>query len=239
VVVEKDQRFIPSLQILQESFPDQLVIIQGDALQIDEAEILNMVGAEKTDWKDEANVQVIGNLPFNISTPLLLKWLRQLSHGKGLFTFGRVPFTLLYQKEVGERIVALPGTSEFSRLTVAVGLNADASMPYIIPGSSFTPPPKVDAGLVTLVPKTELSDVDFGKLEILLRTAFTQRRKKLSNSLSMFPPPVFAAAGIQPEARPQALSTADWVRLYKASASYLNPANQNLVQSTEDDYLED
>lgn len=83
IVVEKDPRFLPSLHLLQESFPEKLVIIKGDALEVDEAELLQLVEAPKTSWEEPAGVQVIGNLPFNISTPLLLKWLRQLSKREG------------------------------------------------------------------------------------------------------------------------------------------------------------
>jgi len=101
VVVEKDSRFIPALQTIQSSIqPNRMHIHRDDILKIDQKKILEDVGVVKVDWNQDAEVKVLGNLPFGVSTELLLRWIHQIPNREGPFYFGRAPMILMFQKEV-------------------------------------------------------------------------------------------------------------------------------------------
>jgi len=132
---------------------------------------------------------LVGNLPFNISTALLLKWLKQSEEKTGPFTrdSGKVKMLLTFQYEVGQRIVAAGGTSAYNRLSIMSQRLCETRQVMTIKGNSFVPPPKVDSSVVLLIPRDKpiQPQVSFESIEALLRHTFTQRRKKLSNALSV------------------------------------------------------
>ena len=117
IAVEKDARFLPVLEILKEASNGRLEIIHADMLEINERDLVKDIQPEA--WESEKEVvKIVGNLPFNVATEMLLKWLRQIPSRDGTFVTGRTSLTLLFQKEVALRIVAPPGTKEYGRLSV-------------------------------------------------------------------------------------------------------------------------
>jgi dimethyladenosine transferase 1, mitochondrial len=117
IAVEKDARFLPVLEILKEASNGRLEIIHADMLEINEKDLIKDISPES--WESEKEkVKIVGNLPFNVATEMLLKWLRQVPSRDGTFFAGRTSLTLLFQREVALRIVAPPGTKEYGRLSV-------------------------------------------------------------------------------------------------------------------------
>lgn len=190
VAVEKDERFLPALQLLQRAVgEDRMSIELTDALQMDEAKILAKVGAVARSWEDPdvAPIHIVGNLPFAVSAELLLKWIRQIPARTGAFKFGRVPLTLLFQKEVADRIIASPGSKghAYGRLSVMSQHCASVSRRFDVSRKVFVPSPDVDATVVSLVPSVvPRVNVKLSSLEYVLRQMFGQRRKTLRNSVS-------------------------------------------------------
>eukprot|EP01133_Synstelium_polycarpum_P003519 gene3519-4022_t len=128
IAVEMDKRFIPALRMLEEASEGRLSVVMGDMMEVDEQKILEQFGAERVDWTDKSKVKIIGNLPFNVGTHLMLKWVRQIKPREGLFHFGRVPMILMFQKELAD------------------------GQQNTVPGKVFVPPPKVDASVVYIEP---------------------------------------------------------------------------------------
>lgn len=188
--MEKDKRFLPALELLQKAVGvDKMSIALADALHMDEAQLLTKAGAQSRPWEGSeiAPVHIVGNLPFAVSTELLLKWIRQIPQRSGAFQFGRVPLTLLFQKEVANRIVASPGSSDhaYGRLSVMSQHCATAVKRFDINRKVFVPIPEVDATLVSLIPTVKPRvQVNLASLEYVLRQLFGQRRKTLRNSVS-------------------------------------------------------
>jgi dimethyladenosine transferase 1 len=220
IAVEKDRRFLPALQQLRDAVgADRLTIHCGDMLKLDEADLLR--GTAVTPWSSDepCNVQVIGNLPFGVATELLLKWLRQLGRRDGVFQWGRVPFTLMFQAEVASRIVASPGTNSFGRLSVMTQQSCEARSLLTVRGASFVPPPKVDAAVVTLLPRvTPVPLASLDALEGVLRDVFSLRRKMLRRSITTLEErlgvhQLLDKAGINSVLRAQDLTVAEWCRL--------------------------
>lgn len=177
-VIEKDERCLAALQELKDFYGDRLQIINADALEIDEGEFFSYVFARG------GKIKIIANLPYNIGTVLLLKWLRIASKISSL--------TLMLQKEVVDRIVAKPDTAHYGRLSVVVNHIAQSKMLFTVNRTIFTPPPKVTSAIVEIVPDANpqtnpLCDVDFTKLEKLVAAAFSQRRKMIKSALKNFP----------------------------------------------------
>jgi 16S rRNA (adenine1518-N6/adenine1519-N6)-dimethyltransferase len=200
VAVERDRRCIPALTELQEQFGTQLRVIEGDALKLDE-------GAEVGD-----GAHVIANLPYNIGTALLLRWLMA-----GAWPPWWRSLTLMFQKEVAERIVAAPGSDAFGRLSVAAQWRSEARIAMTVSRSAFVPPPKVTSAVVHIVPKQAPDGVDPRVLEKLTEAAFGQRRKMLRSSLKTVPGAIaaLAAIGVNPERRAETVSVAEWISLAK------------------------
>jgi 16S rRNA (adenine1518-N6/adenine1519-N6)-dimethyltransferase len=199
LAVEQDRRCLPALAELEQQYPQRLRIIEGDALTIDErAEV--------------GDAHVVANLPYNVGTALLLRWL-----GGDWPPWWR-SLTLMFQKEVAERIVARPGTEHYGRLAVAAQWRASPRIALTVNRSAFVPPPKVTSAVVHIVPSAMPSGVDPRCLEKLTEAAFGQRRKMLRSSLRAVPGALDALAklGIDSERRAETLSVEEFVAAAKA-----------------------
>ena len=196
VAVERDRRCIPALAELQAEFGDRLEVIEGDALKIDERAVAT-------------GAHVVANLPYNVGTALLLKWL------SGPWPPWWRSLTLMFQKEVAERIVAAPGTEAYGRLSVAAQWRSTARIVMNVNRSAFVPPPKVTSAVVHIVPAEQPGGVDPKVLERVTEAAFGQRRKMLRSSLKAYPRAGEAlnALGIDPQRRAETLSVAEFVEL--------------------------
>ena len=162
VVVEKDDRCIQALQELSALYPQRLTLHAQDALTFDESSL-------------GQKIVVAANLPYNVGTLLLIKWLKEIH------LFERL--TLMFQKEVAEHMTAQAGDKAYGRLSVLVQWLCDVSVLMTLPPSAFTPAPKVYSSFVQLIPKAHPFDVSFEALEKTTRAAFSQRRKMLRSSL--------------------------------------------------------
>ena len=167
VAIEKDSRCIEALEEIQATFPGRLKLLQGDALSTNASEHL------------ADQVRIIANLPYNIGTELLVRWLTS----KTWPSFWQ-SMTLMFQKEVANRIVASPGSKAYGRLSVMSQWRCDTKIAFHVPASAFTPPPKVES---TLVHFESLKEPKFPAevevLEFVVSKAFNQRRKMLRGAL--------------------------------------------------------
>jgi 16S rRNA (adenine1518-N6/adenine1519-N6)-dimethyltransferase len=197
VAVERDRRCLPALAELEEEYGGRLRIISGDALKVD----------EHREAGDGAHI--VANLPYNVGTALLLRWL------EGPWPPWWSSLTLMFQREVAERIVARPGSEHYGRLSVAAQWRSTPSIAMAVHRSSFVPPPKVASAVVHIVPAQERPGVDAKVLERLTAAAFGQRRKMLRSSLKGMPGALDALAklGIDPERRAETISVEEYVAL--------------------------
>jgi len=187
-VIEKDPRFIPSLELLKDASRDRLNIHIGDVLSFN---LENIFPQElKRSWNDRPpNIHLIGNLPFNVATPLIIKWLHSISLQSNAWTYGRVRMTLTFQKEVAERIVAPPGDAQRCRLSVMCQNWCAVKHNFTIPGKAFVPKPDVDVGVVSFTPRVEpLIPLDFKMVEKIIRNVFQFRQKYCKKSAGMLFP---------------------------------------------------
>ena len=208
IAVEKDPRFLPLLHELAQAAEGRLVVVEADALKIDEAKLL-------AEYAPGAQGVVVSNLPYNVGTPLLVNWLT------GPFT--PLSMTLMFQKEVAERIVAPPGSDAYGRLAVLAQALAHAEMVMHLPARAFTPPPKVDSAVVRLTPFTgeaRPSPALIAALERVTGAAFGQRRKMLRSSLkTLGGEALCTAAGIAAEVRAETVDVAGFLRLAAATVA--------------------
>ncbi|MEO1135173.1 MAG: 16S rRNA (adenine(1518)-N(6)/adenine(1519)-N(6))-dimethyltransferase RsmA [Pseudomonadota bacterium] len=167
--IERDRRCIKALEDVSAAFSNRLHVIEADALNADDAAIAG----------EKAPVKIVANLPYNISTELLIKWLKA---GPALWS----SMALMFQKEVADRILADPGSKIFGRLSVIAQTASNPSRAFNLPARAFTPPPKVDSTVV-LFEQTETPFPALAALEKVTQAAFSQRRKMLRSSLK----PVF------------------------------------------------
>lgn len=197
VAVERDRRCLPALAELEAEFDGHLHVIFGDALEIDER-------AEAGD-----GAHIVANLPYNVGTALLLRWLG------GPWPAWWSSLTLMFQREVAERIVAKAGSEHYGRLSVAAQWRSTPRIAMAVHRSAFVPPPKVASAVVHIVPASEPRGVEAGVLERLTAAAFGQRRKMLRSSLKAVPGALEAlpAIGIDPERRAETVSVAEFVAL--------------------------
>jgi len=199
VAIERDERCLSALSEIADRYPGRLEVIPGDALKTDFAKLAN--GASP--------VKIVANLPYNVGTELLVRWLTVEPWP---------PFyeslTLMFQREVAERIVAQPGDSGYGRLGVLAGWRTEAQIVFDVPPQAFTPPPKVTSSVVHITPRTNPLPVDGAKLAKVTEAAFGQRRKMLRQSVkSLGGEALLARAGIDPTRRAETLSIAEFVSL--------------------------
>jgi 16S rRNA (adenine1518-N6/adenine1519-N6)-dimethyltransferase len=200
VAVERDRRCIPALTELQQQYGSKLRIIEADALDVAEQQAVG------------AGAHVVANLPYNVGTALLLKWLG------GEWPPWWRSLTLMFQKEVAERIVAHPGSNAYGRLSVAAQWRSQPRIAMTLSRSAFVPPPKVSSAVVHVVPNEAPAGVDASVMARLTEAAFGQRRKMLRSSLKSFPGASEAAQaiGIDLQRRAETLSVAEFVELARA-----------------------
>jgi len=204
VLVEKDPRFIPLLNELDDG-AGRLTVVEADALNVREDQLV------------EGPAHLVSNLPYNVGTPLLIKWLT------GPWT--PASLTLMFQKEVAERVVARPGDDAYGRLAVISQAVAEAKLVMHLPAAAFTPPPKVASAVVHLVPRADRPDRDLLKaLERVTAAAFGQRRKMLRSSLKQLGgAELCERAGISPEDRAEVIDLDGFLRLARAHAGQAQP----------------
>ena len=204
VAVERDRRCLPALAELEAAFPGQLTLIEQDALKIDE---IATVGT---------GAHVVANLPYNVGTALLLRWL-----GGEAWPPWWASLSLMFQREVATRIVAKPGSDHYGRLSVAAQWRSTPSIAMLVHRSSFVPPPKVMSAVVHLRPTPMPVGVRHAVLEAVTAAAFGQRRKMLRQSLKGLPGALAAleALGIDSERRAETLAVEDFVAIARLLSS--------------------
>jgi 16S rRNA (adenine1518-N6/adenine1519-N6)-dimethyltransferase len=198
--IERDERCLPALEEISAAFPGRLEIISNNALKIDETQLLR------------APVRIAANLPYNIGSALLVKWLT----GEEWPPFWQSA-TLMFQREVAERIVAKPGSKSYGRLSVLSQWRTRAKILFDVSPRAFTPPPKVTSSILRLEPLAEpVAPARLADLEAVTAAAFGQRRKMLRQSLKSLVSDTEAfirAAGLDPTERAEQFSVADFAAL--------------------------
>ena len=200
IAVERDERALAALAEIAEHYPGRLQVIGGDALTFDIAPYLG-----------KGPLRVVANLPYNIATALLVSWLTAEPWPPW---YDRL--TLMFQREVAERIVAGPGSKTYGRLSVLAGWRAEAKILFDIAPSAFVPPPKVTSSVVQLVPRAAPLACTRRALERVTEAAFGQRRKMLRQSLKQLgvdPIPLLETAGVDPTARAEDIPVEGFVAL--------------------------
>lgn len=200
VAVERDRRCIPALAELDTWKPGYLRVIEDDALRIDEA-------------REVSGAHVVANLPYNVGTALLVRWLATAEWRPWWKSL-----TLMFQKEVAERVVARPDTSAYGRLAVLSQWRSTARLAMNVHRSAFTPPPKVMSAVVHIEPGDAPEGVAIGTVERLTAAAFGQRRKMLRQSLKGVAGGAEAMemVGIDPTRRAETLTVEDFIKLARA-----------------------
>jgi 16S rRNA (adenine1518-N6/adenine1519-N6)-dimethyltransferase len=197
VAIERDPRCLAALGEIAARYPGRLEIVEGDALALDPVALT------------QAPRKIVANLPYNIATALLLRWLDNIADYQSL--------TLMFQREVAERLVARPRTPAYGRLSVLVQWLCEPRILFDLAPGAFVPPPKVTSSVVSLTPRAApLAPVAKSALERITAAAFGQRRKMLRSSLKSLGTPVeplLAAADIAPTARAEELSVAQFCGL--------------------------
>ena len=198
IAVERDARCLPALAEIAGHYPGRLEVIEGDALKTDFATLA-----------PQGPVKIIANLPYNVGTQLLVNWLLP-AHWPPFWQ----SLTLMFQKEVGQRIVAQEGDDHYGRLGVLCGWRTEARMAFDVPPQAFTPPPKVTSTVVHLTPKENPIPCAVDKLEKVTQAAFGQRRKMLRQSLKpLGGEALLLKADIDPQRRAETLSVEEFCRL--------------------------
>ena len=214
--IERDARCLAALEEIAIHYKGRLTLIEGDALSLDWQALAS---------RAQNPIQICANLPYNIGTPLLVQWL---SSEPWPPFFQRL--TLMFQKEVAERIIATPQSrKDYGRLAVLCGARCDSHALFDVPASAFVPPPKIISTVVDITPRALATPVNMASLELVTRAAFGNRRKMLRQALKSLDlsqnahtpltlEQLFAQAEINPQHRAEDLSVTQFVRL----ASLLN-----------------
>jgi 16S rRNA (adenine1518-N6/adenine1519-N6)-dimethyltransferase len=207
IAIERDPRCVAALRELAASAAGRLEVIEADALAFD----LARLGPDR--------LVAVANLPYNIGTALLLGWLERIERFERL--------TLMFQREVAERLAAAPGAPAYSRLSVIVQWLCEVRILLHLPGRAFVPPPQVASSLVQLTPRAQpLAPADKRALERVLAAAFGQRRKMLRASLKSLvaePIDLLEAAGVPPTARAEEIDVAGFCRLARRYQGLVAP----------------
>ena len=203
LAIEKDERCLPALQEISDAYDGRLQVINGDALEIDPLQYLT------------PPIKIAANLPYNVGTELLVRWLTP----KEWPPFWQ-SLTLMFQKEVAERIVAQPGSKAYGRLAILAQWRADAKIVLDLPPQAFTPPPKVSSAVVhlTALPEPRFP-ADAATLSRVVAAGFNQRRKMLRASLKGVAANIedhLIAAGIQPTERAEQVSLEQFCALARS-----------------------
>lgn len=196
ILIEQDERCLPYLEQLKGHFEGTFTLLNQDALEIP----LHTLGASPR--------KIIANLPYNISVPLLLEWLKHMDEFESL--------TLMFQKEVAARLIASPNTSNYGRLSVMCQWKAHVKKLFDLPPGAFIPSPKVTSTVVQLTPRSPRENASWELLEKVVKAAFSQRRKMLRTSLKNLvesPCTFLETAHINPERRAETLSVEEFCRL--------------------------
>jgi 16S rRNA (adenine1518-N6/adenine1519-N6)-dimethyltransferase len=203
IAVERDARCLPALAEIAAAWPGQLAVISDDALALDEAAIL------------PRGVRIAANLPYNVGTAILIKWLT-VPDWPPLWA----SLTLMFQKEVAQRLTAQPSTEHYGRLSVLAQWRCTAKILFDVNRGAFVPPPNVTSSIVRLEPRLEpVAPCRLSDLEKITAASFGQRRKMLRQSLKpLGGEALIAAAGIDPTARPEDLSIPQFAALARALA---------------------
>jgi len=212
VAIERDERCLSALAEIAAHWPGRLKIIAGDALALDAATLRAEAG--------DARLRICANLPYNIATALLTRWLEAEPWPP---FYDRL--TLMFQREVALRIVATPAErADYGRLAVLAGWRTRARLLFDIPPAAFTPPPKVTSSVVELIPREEPEPCDARLLSAATQAAFGQRRKMLRQSLKSFAAALgidlaalIAAAGLDPTRRAEEIDVAGFCALARAA----------------------
>ena len=198
IAVERDHRCIAALEELRDHAQGRLRIVEGDALAID---VTTLCDAPRA---------IVANLPYNISTALLLGWLARIEQFESL--------TLMFQKEVADRLAARPGTKAYGRLSVVSQWRADVRPLFNLPARAFTPPPKVDSTVVRLTPRADFDAAPWSCFERVTAAAFGQRRKMLRASLRSLgcAERLLEVTGLEPTARAEEIDVSGFAALARA-----------------------
>jgi 16S rRNA (adenine1518-N6/adenine1519-N6)-dimethyltransferase len=218
IAVERDERCLAALAAIAEHWPGRLDIIAGDALAVDFAGLVATA--------EGAPLRICANLPYNIATPLLVRWLEAEPWPP---YFDRL--TLMFQREVALRIVATPHErADYGRLGVLAGWRSRGRILFDVPASAFTPPPTVTSSIVELLPRTAPNPCDLQLLTAITRAAFGQRRKMLRQSLKPFAATLgleattlLDAAGLAPTRRAEEIDVAGFAALARAAQNLSRP----------------
>lgn len=201
IAVERDARVLPALEEIADAYPGKLRVVEGDALAIDERSLV-----------EGASVKIAANLPYNISTELLIKWLRAGCGPAPLWS----AMALMFQKEVADRILAAPGSKTYGRLSVIAQAASRPTRAFDLPARAFTPPPKVDSSVVAFSP-VPAPPRHITELEKVTQAAFSQRRKMLRQSMKALwgedAQARLKRAGINPTDRAEDVSVAQFLAL--------------------------
>lgn len=202
VAVERDRRCLEALAPLVDCAGGRLKVVEADALKIDPITLV------------EAPRVIVANLPYNIATPLLIGWLKSMNAFRAL--------VLMFQKEVGDRLVASPGSKAYGRLSVIAQWRAEVQPVMTLPARAFTPPPKVDSTVVRFTPRPNPENAEWKAMETVTAAAFGQRRKMLRSSLRTLGPAdaLLEATGLDPTARAETIDVAGFAALARAYADY-------------------
>ena len=202
IAIERDARALPALAQVAEAYPGRLTVICGDAMEMDYRTLA------------DGPTRIIANLPYNIATPLLTGWLT-MDPWPSFFE----SLTLMFQREVAERICAKPGEDPYGRLGVLAGWRTDARIAFNVGRQAFVPPPNVTSAVVHLKPKAIGDDVTVKDLEHITRSAFGQRRKMVRQSLKAVGVPVeglLGAAGLKGDERAEDLPIEAFLAMARA-----------------------
>jgi len=212
IAIEKDAKFTPLLDELAAAARGRLTIVHGDALAVDEAALVG----------PGDGAVIVANLPYNVGTPLLIKWLT------GPFQPRRM--ILMFQREVAERIVAAPGSDHYGRLAVIAQALCRAEIVMDLPARAFTPPPKVASAVVRLTPLPERpDDALIEALQRVTQAAFGQRRKMLRSALrDLGGATLCEGAGIDPDARAETIPIDGFLAMAKVRLAQSAPDSDRL-----------